>query len=244
MISIGKLSLSALAAEFVGMALFITISTGSAVGAAIASPATAILSTSAAFGLTITALAYAIGPRSGAHLNPSVTLGLVLVGDTGVLQGVANMAAQTAGAILGSSFVQAMYPSSSLGANSLALAATDNLGIPFLAEAIGTFALVFVVLECCCNKSRRKIDGTTIEGAPIAIGFAVFIAHLVLIPYTSCSINGARSLGPAIVSGTWPKEFWIFIAGPFVGAVAAAATHLGLERAVAPRTIAPAVGGR
>ena len=49
--------------------------------------------------------------------------------------------------------------------------------------------------------------------APIAIGLTVFIAHLVLIPYTSCSINPSRSLGPAILSGTWPKEFWIFIFG-------------------------------
>ena len=235
MISFGKFSALATAAEFVGMALFIFSSTATAVGAAIASPATAVLSTAFAFGTSITALAYALGPRSGANFNPAVTAGLVLTGNLGVIQGAANFVAQTAGAILGSSFVKMMYDSSSLGSNSLALAATDNLGAPFLAEAIGTFALVFVVLECCCNKTR-----VSIEAAPIAIGFTVFIAHLVLIPYTSCSINPSRSLGPAIVSGTWPKEFWIFIAGPFAGAIAAAGTHLLFERFARPRALSAA----
>jgi aquaporin Z len=232
MISLGKFSPIAAAAEFVGMALFITISTGTAVAASIVSPATAVLSTACAFGTSITALAYALGPRSGAQFNSAVTAGLVLTGDLGVIQGAANAVSQIAGAILGSSFVLMMYPSSTLGANTLALAAHDSLGAPFLAEAIGTFALVFVVLECCCNKTRTPIDT-----APIAIGMTVFMAHLLLIPYTSCSINPSRSLGPALVSGTWPKHFWIFIAGPFSGAAAAAATHLVFERAVRPRAI-------
>lgn len=234
MVFIGKLSYVSLISEFIGTALFLTIATGTAVGSAAVSPATAVLQTALGFGFTITSLAYALGPRSGAHFNSAVTAGLVLVGDVGVLQGLGNMVVQVLGAILGSSVVYGMYPHSQIGSNSLALAANDNLGLPFLAEAIGTFCLVFVVMECCCNKSRRKIDGTTIEGAPLAIGFAVFVAHLVLIPYTSCSINPSRSLGPAIISGTWPKEFWIFILGPFTGAIAAAGVHLGLERAVGP----------
>lgn len=229
MISFGKFSPLAAAAEFVGMALFLFGATGTAVGASIASPATAVLSTAFAFGTSILALAYALGPRSGGQFNSAVTAGLVLTGNLGIIQGAANIVSQVAGSILGSSFVLMMYPSSQIGSNSLALAATDNLGAPFLAEAIGTFALVFVVLECCCNKTR-----TAIETAPIAIGFTVFIAHLVLIPYTSCSINPARSLGPAIISGTWPKEFWIFIAGPFAGAIAAAGTHLLFERIARP----------
>jgi MIP family channel proteins len=229
MISFGKFSPLAAAAEFVGMALFITISTATAVGAAMASPATAVISTAIAFGGSIGALAYALGPRSGGQFNSAVTAGLMLTGDLGIIQGAANMVSQTAGAILGSAFVYVIYPSSTLGSNSLALAAHDNLGAPFLAEAIGTFALVFVVLETCCNKTRAPLDT-----APIAIGLTVFIAHLALIPYTSCSINPSRSLAPAILSGTWPKEFWIFILGPFSGAIAAAGTHILFERA-APR---------
>lgn len=228
----GRVRAVPLAAEFIGMALFIFASTGAAVGTSqghAGGGTAAVLTTATAFGLTITALAYALGPRSGAHFNPAVTLGLVLAGDTGVLQGLVNVAAQVAGAVLGSSVVYGMYPHSGAGANSLAAAAGDDLALPFLAEAIGTFALVFVVLECCCNKSRRKIDGTTIEGAPLAIGFAVFFAHLVLIPYTSCSINPARSAGPAIVAGVWPQEFWIFVLGPLVGGAAAAGTHLVFE---------------
>ena len=239
MVFIGKLSYVALVSEFIGTALFLTIATGTAVGSAAVSPATAVLQSALGFGFTITSLAYALGPRSGAHFNSAVTAGLVLVGDTGVLQGLGNMAAQVLGAVLGSSVVFGMFPHSQIGANSLALAAADSLAIPFLAEAIGTFCLVFVVMECCCNKTRRKIDGTTIEGAPLAIGFAVFIAHLLLIPYTSCSINPARAVGPALVSGTWPKEFWIFILGPFTGAAAAAGTHLLFERFARP-AIAPA----
>lgn len=236
MVFIGKLSFIALAGEFVGMALFVWTATASATGAGLASPATAILSTAVSFGATITALAYALGPRSGGQFNPAVTLGLVLSGDLGAVQGIANFVGQTAGAILGSSFVFSMYNSTAIGSNSLALAAGDNLALPFIAEAIGTFALVFVVLECCCNKTRAPL-----ANAPIAIGLTVFIAHLVLIPYTSCSINPSRSLGPALVSSTWPKEFWIFIFGPFTGAAAAAGAHMLFERAVGPPALTTAV---
>lgn len=239
-------SFVALAAEFVGTALFLFAATGTAVGTApdpqellggtvTFSRAAAVLNTATAFGFTITALAYALGPRSGAHFNPAVTLGLVISGDTGLVQGLGNVAAQLGGAVLGAALVFGMYPDSSAGANELALA-SGKLAMPFLAEALGTFLLVLVVLECCCNVRRVR----SIEGAPIAIGLAVFVAHLVLIPYTSCSINPARSFGPALVTGTWPEEFWIFALAPLVGAAAAALTHIGLSILGAKERPAPA----
>ncbi len=234
-----KISPLALLAECFGMALFIFMATGSAVGTApdpdellggtiTYNKAAAVLLTATAFGFSITVLAYALGPRSGAHFNPAVTLGLVLAGDTTVLQGLGNVAMQLAGAVLGSALVLGMYPDSSAGANELASAKGDS-GMAFLAEAVATFCLVLVVLECCCNRSRRVIDGGIIEGAPIAIGLAVFVAHLTLIPYTSCSINPARSFGPALLTGTWPKEYWVFVIGPLVGGAAAAGAHRGYE---------------
>ncbi|GAB4820145.1 hypothetical protein N2152v2_007191 [Parachlorella kessleri] len=197
-------------------------------------------------------MAYATGHLSGGQLNPAVTLGLALTGSLPPLQAVANVLAQIVGAILGSSFLYGVIPNSSnssLGSNKIAHGV--SVGNAFLGEAVMTFVLVSVVLETAVSKKSITVRAQ----APLAIGFAVFTAHAVSVmmqpqwteghavqkyrqprplccaevhrePIDGCSINPARSLGPAIVTGTWPGSFWVFIVGPLVGSLFAVPFHL------------------
>lgn len=170
--------------------------------------------TAMAFGVAIMCLAYSLGHISGAHFNPAVTLSLVLSGHCNIIQGAANICAQIVGSLLAAGFLSGAMPggrSTGLGANSLSAHVT--VGTAFLGEAVMTAALCFVVHMTCCTK---KNDVGLM--APLAIGFTVFLAHTVLIPIDGCSINPARSLGPAIVAGKWSNgAFWVFVVGPFVG---------------------------
>lgn len=228
-------NVKAVVAEFVGMTLFVTVATGTAVGLSSLSvdshgdfdAGVHAIGTAMAFGFTITALAYATGHTSGGQFNPAVTTGLVASGRLPAIQGALNIVSQVSGAVLGSTIVYLMYPGggehSSLGSNGLS--PDMSVGKAFLGEMVATFALVFVVLETACNSKSKDIRTL----APVAIGYTVFVAHLLLIPFTSCSINPARSLGPAIVSGTWGEDFWVFIVGPTVGGLVAAPVHLFLE---------------
>lgn len=180
--------------------------------------------TALAFGLAITVLAYATGHLSGGQMNPAVTLGLMGVGALNPLQGVANICAQVVGAILGSAFLKATIPNSAnsgLGSNSISPGVSE--GNAFVGEAVMTFVLVSVVLETAVSHKSSTIRSQ----APLAIGFAVFCAHAVLLPIDGCSINPARSLGPAIVSGQpWPSAFWVFVAAPFTGALLSIPFHM------------------
>ena len=171
------------------------------------------VNTAFAFGMAIMVLAYSIGHVSGAHLNPAVTLSLFLSGNCNFIQGVVNVCAQVVGSILAASFLYGMVPNaseSSLGAN--AISPGFETGEALLGEVFMTGFLCFVVHMCVADPRNKTISPM----APLAIGFAVFLAHTVLIPVDGCSINPARSLGPAILSGTW-GNFWVFVVGPFVG---------------------------
>jgi len=181
------------------------------------------VTTALAFGLAITVLAYATAHLSGGQLNPAVSLGLALVKAISPMQMVVNIIAQIVGAILGAAFLDATIPDGSEGAlGSNQISPGVGFGNALAGEIIMTAVLVAVVLETAVNK-RNEIARSQ---APLAIGFAVFCAHAVLLPIDGCSINPARSLGPAIVSGTWPGTFWVFIVGPFLGALAAVPAHL------------------
>ena len=180
------------------------------------------ITTALAFGFSITVLCYATGHLSGGQLNPAVSMALACVGALEIAQAAANVISQLIGAILGAAFLAATIPSSqqlSLGSN--VIANGIGIGNALVGEILMTFVLVAVVLETAVNKkSVARVQ------APLAIGFAVFCAHAVLLPIDGCSINPARSLGPAIVSGTWPGTFWVFVVGPLLGALAAVPFHL------------------
>lgn len=236
-------SLAACLAEFLAMTLFVIMGCGSAMSV-IGTPG-GILQVALTFGLAITALAYSIGHYSGGHINCAVTLGLVITGQCGILQGLGNLGAQLLGSLAGAAILCAMFPSAadrtgSLGSN--AVSATYGKGNAVVAEAVMTFVLMWVVLQTACNP---KSSGNRAQ-ACIAIGFAVFLAHSVLITVDGCSINPTRSLGPAVVAKirygadvTVFEDMWVFWVGPLLGAAAAGLlyrfTEMGLMRNVFTR---------
>lgn len=213
-----KVSLAACVAEFVGMALFVMIGCGSAMGIqgsgssggsggdqeTTAGETTSmipgwVLMVALVFGLSITTLAYSIGHYSGGHLNCAVTLGLVLTGNCELLQGIFNFASQMLGSVAGAAILCAIFPpeldmTKTLGANSVG--PKWNWWNALIGEVMCTFLLVFVVHQTACNPKSAMNRSQ----ACIAIGLAVFMAHCVLIPIDGCSINPTRSFGPALLS--------------------------------------------
>jgi len=229
------ISIPALVAEFLAMWLFVIIGCGTAMSTA-GQPGW-LVQTSLAFGLAITALAYSIGHYSGGHINCAVTLGLVLVKACDPIQGLLNMIVQILGSFVGAATLCLIYPddmdkTGGLGSNAVA----DGFSLlnALIGEIFMTFLLMFVVLQTAVNP---KSEGARAQ-ACIAIGFAVFLAHCVLIPITGCSINPTRTIGPAFVSkirnpdrdSDALEHIWVFIVGPFVGAALAAGAYLLLKK--------------
>mmetsp|Transcript_1468 Transcript_1468/g.2082 ORF Transcript_1468/g.2082 Transcript_1468/m.2082 type:complete len:273 (-) Transcript_1468:514-1332(-) len=227
-------------AEFIAMLLFVFVGCGAAVstaGAADSGNASWVHGVAFSFGLAITALAYAIGHITGGHINCAVTIGCMIAGVTSVLDGIVIIIAQILGAIVGAACLGGVFNKSNdatgaLGANEI----SDNFGYgsAFLGEAMMTFLLFFVVAETALRNRLDYNPETKQNGvgsnAPIAIGFAVFLAHMVLIPVDGCSINPTRSFGPLVIASArglpegskhW-EGFPIFLFGPIVGASVAA----------------------
>lgn len=223
--SLGTAKPSAIAAEFIAMTLFVVVGCGSAMS--VKNEDGWILQVALSFGLAITALAYAIGHYSGGHINPAVTLGLVIAGNCSIMQGLWNVAAQLVGSVFGALILTQIFPEGTdqtggLGTN--AVAEGFSKFNAFSAELVATFLLVFVVLETATNPESKANRAE----AALAIGFAVFLAHSVLIKIDGCSINPARSFGPALVrklcykSGGSFEDMWVFVAAPLFGAAGAA----------------------
>jgi aquaporin Z len=207
-------------AEFLGTMLLVLIAVGAAVtgfedvGAA---------GVAFAFGLTLLALAYAIGPVSGCHINPAVTLGVLLSRGMTATEAAYYWAAQVAGGIAGaavlalltSGFGDVTDQTGALGANDYG--ATVSAGGAFVLEVLLTFAFVAVILLVTGRAASPGFAG-------LAIGLALTAVHMVGIPLTGTSVNPARSIGPALFAGGEPlAHLWLFIVAPLVGAVVAVA---------------------
>jgi aquaporin Z len=207
-------------AEFLGTMLLVMIAVGSAVtGFEDVGP----FGVAFAFGLTLLALAYAIGPVSGCHINPAVTLGVLLSRGMTSTEAALYWVAQVAGGIVGaailalltSGFGDVTDQTGTLGANDYG--ATVSAGGAFLLEVLLTFAFVAVILLVTGRAASPGFAG-------LAIGLALTAVHLVGIPLTGTSVNPARSLGPALFAGGDPlAHVWLFILAPLVGAVLAVA---------------------
>jgi len=233
--------------EMLMMAIFVYFGCGSALATGellvqnhVTSHPARLVPIALTFGMTILVLAFMLGHITGGHINPAVTLTLTLSGACEPLRAVVYILAQFFGAVLGSlllwaSTSQMSYdenhkvietvgsPPYLLGANRLN--STLNQGNGFALEMIGTFTLCLTVLMTVRHKGNMA-QGTPCL-APLPIGMAVFIAHVVLVPFTGCGINPARSFGPLFVVGmsdssVWTKS-WIFFVGPAAGAILAAA---------------------
>jgi aquaporin Z len=193
------------------------------------SVAAGVVATALAFGLVLLALAYTLGPVSGCHVNPAVTLGALLAGRLPLVEAVGYWVAQFVGGILGALLLWGMFNTSPLYSTSKTGLGTDGWGAAsdihigaggaFLAEVVLTALFVFVILAV-----TSKLGNATT--AAMTIGLTLTVVHLIGIPITGTSVNPARSLGPAlIVGGTALSQVWLFIVAPLVGGIVAAGLH-------------------
>jgi aquaporin Z len=224
-----------LLAEFLGTAILVVVAVGVATetfGFRLhgLSYSAGVVATALAFGLVLVALVYAIGPISGCHVNPAVTLGFISTGRMKLQEGIGYLIAQFAGGIVGAYLLYWMFTTSPLYHKKVQGLGTDGYGQQshllvsqwgaFLIEVVLTTIFVLVVLFAT---HKAAIQGA----AGVAIGFALVMVHLIGIPLTGTSVNPARSLGPAlVVGGTALSQVWLFIVAPLVGGIVAAVIHL------------------
>ena len=168
------------------------------------------------FGLVIMAMVYATGHLSGAHINPAVTLAFTLTRHFPARAAVAYIAAQLTGASLAALVLLAIWPAqpAQLGATVPSVGA----GSALVYELVLTATLMFVIMAVATD---TRAQGAS---AAIAIGGTVGLDALFGGPVTGASMNPARSLGPALASGTW-QDFWIYLVGPIAGAALGALAY-------------------
>jgi aquaporin Z len=228
-------------AEFLGTALLVFIAVGSAVAGIDQLGPTGVALT---FGLVLLALAYAIGPVSGCHINPAVTLGVLLSRGMTLQEAVGYWVAQFAGGIAGAALLQLLVSdfggltdqTGTLGSNDWG--ATISLGGAFVLEVLLTCAFVFVILLVTGKAATPGFAG-------LAIGLTLTAVHLLGIPLTGTSVNPARSLGPALFAGgTSLAHVWLFIVAPLLGAVLAVLVARALTVPLAPEEAEPDTGAR
>lgn len=219
-----------LAAEFLGTFWLVLGGCGSAVlAAAFPGVGIGLLGVALAFGLTVVTMAYAVGHISGGHFNPAVTVGLVSAGRFKIADAVGYIVVQVLGAIAAAAvlaYVASGKPgfdlvTSGLASNGYAEHSPGHysLGAAVVTEFVMTFFFLLVILGAT---GRRAPAGF----APLAIGLALTVIHLVSIPVTNTSVNPARSTGPALMVGGWAlSQLWLFWAAPIAGAVVAGIVH-------------------
>lgn len=209
-------------AEMIGTMVLVLLGCGSAIFNGGVGTTAQVLTVAFGFGLSVVAMAYAIGSISGCHINPAITLGCYLNGRMSAKDTGMYMLFQVIGAIIGSGILYiltsgyAVDPNGTFtGANGYA--ETTSVMTAFLAEAIFTFIFVLVVLGVTDSKKGNS------NFAGLAIGLTLVLIHIVCIPITGTSVNPARSIGPALFEGGEAlSQLWLFIAAPFVGAIASA----------------------
>ena len=234
-----------LVAELLGTALLVFFAVGVATlsfgfATAGASFAAGVVATALAFGLTLMVLAYALGPISGCHVNPAVTMGVLVAGRMSISEAIGYWIAQFAGGILGALLLWKTLATSplynrhttGLGADGWGAASHIHIGLggAFVFETVLSAFFVFIVLGVTTKTAHAAT-------AAIAIGLSLTVVHLIGIPVTGTSVNPARSLGPAlIVGGTAIHQVWLFIVAPLIGGIVAAVVH----RALYPASAEPA----
>ena len=219
-------------AEFVGTFWLVLGGCGSAVlAAAFPDVGIGLLGVSLAFGLTVLTMAYAIGHVSGCHLNPAVSVGLVVGGRFKSSELLPYIAAQVAGGIAAAGIL-VLIASGRPGfdiAGGLASNGFDahspggySLASGFVTEVVMTLMFLVVILGAT---DRRAPAGF----APIAIGLCLTLIHLISIPVTNTSVNPARSTGPAVFVGGWAlQQLWLFWVAPILGAILGGLVYHGL----------------
>lgn len=206
-------------AEFVGTFALVFLAVGAAVTGVVSMGGVGV---ALAFGAVLTFLVFAIGSVSGAHVNPAVTLAMLVGRKMPVPEAVTYMGAQVAGAVAGAFVLWILVKTGitdetgAMGSNAYGEATGGALGA-FILETVLTALFVLVIL-LVTEKGIHPV------GTGIAIGAALTTAHLVAIPLTGTSVNPARSLGPALFAGGDAiQQVWLFILAPLLGGLVAVA---------------------
>lgn len=218
-------------AEMVGTMTLVLMGCGSAVFNGGCGTTAQVLTVAMAFGLSVVAMAYAIGGISGCHINPAITLGCLLSGRMSGKDAGMYMLFQVIGAFIGSTIIylivsnidaaSATYIAASgdfattTGANACQAGVSTMAGL--IAEIV--FSAVFVLVVLGTTDSKKGAGNF----AGLAIGLSLVLVHIVCIPLTGTSVNPARSIAPAVFAGGEAlSQLWLFIVGPFIGAAIAA----------------------
>ena len=212
-------------AECIGTLVLVFMGCGSAVFLG-CDAAGGHLAVALAFGLSIVAMAYVIGNISGCHINPAVSLAMLVAKKLSVKDFVGYVVAQVVGAVLGAGLLKLFVGfgmtdlTGGLGANGI-----GSIGVvgALVAEVVLTFIFIFTILGVTSDSGKSGVAG-------IVIGLTLTFVHIVGIPLTGTSVNPARSIGPALFAGGDAlSNLWIFIAAPLAGAVVAALVYKVLQ---------------
>jgi aquaporin Z len=218
-----------LISEFLGTLLLVLFGCGSAVALTTVSPFSdggTYVFIALAFGLALMLLAYAFGDVSGTHVNPAVSLGMLIAGRMSFKDFIGYVLAQFAGGIAGGALLLVFFDKDTgLGTNGYAAnsALQTTLLQAILIECILTFAFVLVILYVTDKPERSPIAG-------IVIGLSLALIHIVGLPFTGTSVNPARSFGPALFAGGAAlSQVWVFIVAPLAGGALAALLYRFLK---------------
>ncbi len=211
-------------AEFIGTFVLVLFACGTAAmtGCSTTSFDTAYLVTALAFGLVIVAMAYSIGNISGCHINPAVSLAMLISGKMTVKDFIGYVIAQFLGAVAGAGVLLALIgPDKGLGANGLF---EGDVLKSVIIEVILTFVFVISILGVTSKVENGKVAG-------LVIGLSLTLVHLFGIAFTGTSVNPARSFGPALfVGGDALANVWVFIVAPLIGGALAAVVYKVLDK--------------
>ena len=213
-------------AELVGTFVLVFMGCGSAIFLG-ASPEGGHLAVALAFGLSIVAMAYGIGNISGCHINPAVSLAMLLRKKINAMDFCGYVVAQIVGAIAAGGMLKILLSfglkdlTGGLGTNGAANA--GGVWGALIVEIILTLIFVFVIIGVTSDNSKGSVVG-------IVIGLTLTFVHIVGIPLTGTSVNPARSIGPALFAGgSALADLWVFIVGPLAGAVLAVLLYSALR---------------
>lgn len=222
-----NVSIKKYAAEFIGTLVLVLFGCGSA---ATAGGELGYLGIALAFGLSIVAMAYVIGPISGCHINPAVSLAMLISRKLTFTDFIGYVASQIAGAIAGSAILYAIIVSAGMPATGLGqngFGPGYGIGISLLmaviVEIILTFVFIYTILGVTSTASNGNVAG-------LVIGLTLAFVHILGIALTGTSVNPARSLGPALLLGGQAlSQVWVFLIAPLAGSALAVAVYQWLN---------------
>lgn len=210
-------------AEFIGTFVLVLFACGTAVAVGCnAEAGSGYLLTALAFGLVIVAMAYSIGNISGCHINPAVSIAMLVSGKLSFKDFIGYVIAQVAGAVAGAALLLPIFGADcGFGANALF---EGNIGLSILIEVILTFVFVIAILGVTSKTENGAVAG-------LVIGLTLTLVHILGIALTGTSVNPARSIGSAVFAGGEAlKNVWVFIVAPLAGGVLAAITYKFLSK--------------